>query len=263
MTAMTCTECLHLVATADVGEMTTATAVVEHCRGCPDCAAVVDAVADETRRLADTLDGTAPGVPPHVLALRAVAGAARQRRRARGLRVGLGAGAAVAAAVAALFAVRMVSPLAEPTVLQVVELQCLSVQQAIDLAAPHLSSGVTMTSHAGSPIVMVRGPGQEVEAARQVVTRLDERHLATTRSCTAAIEARMVERAVRDAEIAARVQAEIARKAELDARRVELDAKRAELDARRSELDAKRSELDAAVAAKVATKAAAASKRSP
>ena len=95
---MTCTECLSLVATAGVSELTTAAAVTEHCRECPDCTAVVDEVAEEARRFADTLDGTPPGVHPLVIAMRAVAASSRARRRgARGRGALYGGGVIVAA----------------------------------------------------------------------------------------------------------------------------------------------------------------------
>ncbi|HEU4632186.1 MAG TPA: hypothetical protein VFS08_20715 [Gemmatimonadaceae bacterium] len=175
--AMTCAECLSLVATADMTELTAATAVTEHCRGCADCASVVDEVAEETRRLADALDGTLPGVPSHVVALRAIAGAARGRRRTGRRRIALGAVALTAAPLLAAFVLRVLPVGATSVAVRTVELHCLAPEQALELAGPSLPPRVQVTTRPALhlPVLTLRGPRPDIAAAEQLLTQLDAR----------------------------------------------------------------------------------------
>ena len=171
---MNCTECLSLVATAGVSELTTAAAVTEHCRTCPDCAAVVDEVAEEARRFADTLDGTPPGVHPHVIAMRAVAASSRARRRGERGRGALFGGGVIVALLAALFTARMVAPAAAPPAeTRTIELRCLPLDHALELARARVPGGVTVSARRGLPVVTLRGPHADVEAAAAVRAEVD------------------------------------------------------------------------------------------
>jgi hypothetical protein len=172
---MSCAECLRLVATAGVAELTSASAVAEHCRTCPDCARVVDEVAEEERRFADLLDGTAPGVDARVVALRAVADSARARRRhAARLWVAGGAGAVLVALVAVM-SVRTVAP--PPTARAHVLLRCLTSAQAVQLVRaalpPDLQRATMLRISPQEPIPMVYVSGQPGEVAA-VERRLEE-----------------------------------------------------------------------------------------
>ena len=173
---MTCTECLTLVATADVAELTAEAAIVEHCRTCADCAQVVDAVAAESQRLADLLDGTLPGVPAQVVALRAVAGATRGRRRAWQRRTSVIVAGVLAAPLAGIFLARMLAPSGIPTV-QNVELQCLAPAQAAELARPELPAGVQIRVRPSLelPILTVSGTERGVATATERIAALDAR----------------------------------------------------------------------------------------
>jgi hypothetical protein len=177
-TAMTCTECLRLVSTAGVGELTTATAVTDHCQACPDCARVVDEVAEETRRFADLLDGTAPGIDAHVVALRAVAASARARRRRTTGWWLVGGVCAVAIPLASMIVVRgpgSTVPAAQRDVL----LRCLTGTQAIELArdamSPELRTWIRMSVRPADalPVVHVAGPPNAVEIAERVLAAVD------------------------------------------------------------------------------------------
>ena len=170
---MTCADCLRLVATADVTELTTAAAVTAHCRGCPDCATLVGEVAEESRRLADMLDGTLPGVPAHVVALEAVAGSGRVRR-GRALRVTI---AVVGALMATAVGARLVSSPAAPVETRTVELQCLDQDQIVEVARPELPAGVSVTAHPAVrlPVLTLRGAPGDVAAAERIIARLDAR----------------------------------------------------------------------------------------
>ncbi len=172
--AMTCTDCLRLVATADVSELAAAVAVTEHCRTCPDCATLVAEVAEESRRLADMLDGTLPGVPAHVVALQAVAGAGRVRRRRRALRV---TAAVVAGLAATVVGARLVGSPAGPVETRAVELQCLDPEQVVELARPQLPPGVAVTVRPAVrlPVLTLRGAPRDLAAAEQAIARLDAR----------------------------------------------------------------------------------------
>ncbi|WP_284349586.1 hypothetical protein [Roseisolibacter agri] len=172
--AMTCTDCLRVVATADVAELTTAAAVTEHCRGCPDCATLVREVAEESRRLADMLDGTLPGVPAHVVALEAVAGSGRVRRRGRALRV---TASVVGVLLATLVGGRLVGGRAAPVETRTVELQCLDPEQIVEVARPQLPPGVAVTAHPAVrlPVLTLRGSPRDLAAAEQTIARLDAR----------------------------------------------------------------------------------------
>jgi hypothetical protein len=178
--ALTCLECLSSVATADVFELTTATAVTEHCRTCTDCAGVIDEVAREERRLADALDGTPPGVPAPVVALRAAAGAARRRRRARRLRIALGA---VATLVAPLGAVLLLGGQAGSSAAMEtrnVELRCLAPAHAAVLVPPALPRevlrGISLqVAPHGLPVIAVSGSARDLATAERVIARIDAR----------------------------------------------------------------------------------------
>jgi hypothetical protein len=173
---MTCTECLSLVATGDVTELATTAALTEHCRTCADCASVVDEIAEAARRLADTLDGTLPGVPAQVVALRAVAGAARDRRRAGRLRATLTVVGVTAASLAGLVLLRTF-PDAGSVGVRTVALRCLRPAQVAALAQPELPPQVTVSFRpAGQPLVLtLRGPERDLATAEQVIARLDAR----------------------------------------------------------------------------------------
>ena len=173
---MSCTECLTLVSTADVSELTAETAIVEHCRTCAECANVVDAVAAEAQRLADLLDGTLPGVPAQVIALRAVAGATRGRRRGRQRRLGLIVAAVVAAPLTAIFVLRMAVPTGVQAVRNV-ELQCLAPDQAATLARPLLPAEVRITARPSLalPVLTLSGTERDVATAARQIAQLDAR----------------------------------------------------------------------------------------
>lgn len=174
--AMSCTDCLSLVATADLGELTTGAAVTEHCRTCADCASVVDAVAEEAQRLADTLDGTPPGIAAHVVALRAVAGASRNRRRRRQWRIAGVTVAATGTLLAALMLSRM-GPGPNTYETRTVELQCLAPEQAAELARGSLpaATSVSFRPSIHLPILTVRGTPRDLATAEQVIARIDAR----------------------------------------------------------------------------------------
>lgn len=178
--AMTCTECLSAVATGDVLELTTTTAVTEHCRSCPECAGVIDEVAREERRLADTLDGMPPGVPAQVIALRAVAGSARSRRRSRRLRIALGVLGIVVAPALPLLLLRGDAADAAEMRTRTVELHCLSPEHAMVLVPPALPRdvargiGIEVSPH-GLPVITVSGTPRDLAAAEQVIARIDAR----------------------------------------------------------------------------------------
>lgn len=180
---MTCTECLRLVATADVAELTTANAVMEHCHTCTDCATVIRDVADEARQVGNTLDGATPGVHPHILALRAVAGGTLGRRRAKRLRGAWYASAAVAALLAAVVMrrapadVRFDGEPAMPVEARVVELHCLTPEQAVEVAKPQLPRGISAHTRPrlGLPVLTLRGTPGDVARAEQVIAQADDR----------------------------------------------------------------------------------------
>ena len=172
---VTCAECLRLVATAGPTELTAAVAVTGHCRTCADCAGVVDEVAREARRLADTLDGTPPGDPAHAVALRAIAGAARGRRRARRLRTALSMVAVIAVPPVAW--VLLGGAGAGSIEMRTVELQCLAPHEAMELARPSLPARVRVTTRESVhlPILTLHGTQRDLATAERLIARLDAR----------------------------------------------------------------------------------------
>lgn len=170
---MTCTECLRLVATADVAELATADAVRAHCRSCPDCATLVAAVGDETRRLAELLDGTPPGVPSHVVALQAIAEGSRGRRRGRRVGGALTAGAVLLSVLGGFALLRSTSDVG--LVERTVALRCLSAAHVTELARPNLPAGVLVSLRPGEavPVLSLRGSRHDVEAAQRLLVSLD------------------------------------------------------------------------------------------
>jgi hypothetical protein len=137
---------------------------------------VVADVAEESRRLADALDGTPPGVPSHVVALQAIAGSARGGRRVRALRSTLSFVVVLAALLLTVALVRR-PVAAAPAETRVVELQCLGPDQAMELARGALPAQVSVSFHPGVhlPILTLRGQHRDLEMAQEVITRLDAR----------------------------------------------------------------------------------------
>jgi len=187
---MTCSECLRLVAVADVADLDAEPAIVAHCQGCAGCARVVLDVASTTRYLADSLDNVPVPVPPDLVARRAIAGAALVRRdEIVGRWLWGGALAALALTVAALgsptrmlglFGVRH-----QPTV-ETIALRCLTPQQASGLVRPYLRAegSKVLATPEGIPAVALRGTADEVQAARRIVRQFDDpRALPATAVC--------------------------------------------------------------------------------
>ena len=176
---MTCTECLSLVATGGVDELTTSAAVSAHCRTCADCARVVAEVAEEERRLREALDEVAPGVPPGVVALRAVADSARARRRGARLRAA-GAAGAVVVAMGAFFTIRS-SP-ARPTTTAHVLVRCLDPVHAVQLTTTALPReirpvvGLSVRRDEAIPVIHVSGPPDAVVVTEQLIADVEARY---------------------------------------------------------------------------------------
>jgi hypothetical protein len=149
---------------------------MEHCRTCAECASVVDAVAEEAQRLADTLDGTPPGVAAQVVALRAVAGASRRRRRGRQWRI---AGVSVAATGTLLLALMLSRTGPGPNTYETrtVELQCLAPEQAAELARGSLppQTSISFRPSVHLPILTVRGTPRDLATAERVIAGIDAR----------------------------------------------------------------------------------------
>lgn len=169
-----CAECLAVLSTTRLSDIPDDSRVAAHVGTCPNCSRLVADMQLAERHLAHSLDMSGPAMPPTQVALDAITRSELERRQsiARWLRRGL------AFAAAFLFVIFMRSDRGESLVRpgdyrkQSVELDCLSPEAALRLAAPLLTSRLSAAYRSGnSSYITVEGRGAEVSA---VLARIDE-----------------------------------------------------------------------------------------
>jgi hypothetical protein len=184
----TCTECLAVLSTKRLADITSDPAISGHINTCPNCSRLVTDMQFAEQRLALSLSSSFPSMPPTQLAAEAVTGSERMRREsvARWIRRGLSFTAA------ALFVVflrtdtgaRLIG--ADDFVRQTVALKCISPEAAMDLASPLLRGRGSMVYRAKDlNIITIQGQANEVAQALAQIDQIDSPdRCATTRTTT-------------------------------------------------------------------------------
>lgn len=176
---MTCDECRELILTLPWSEIE-ASPARDHYLGCADCKYLLETAKEGERQLAVSLYSARANVHPAVVADRAVL-LGRLRTVERGLLVipalllvlilWLGLRGLPDSTVALLSGRRPMPMLPAQTL----TLSCLSAEQARELTAPYLRSlGSSVT--VGPPSiasVVIRGTSQEIQRAREVISRFE------------------------------------------------------------------------------------------
>ena len=173
----TCTECLGVLSTMKLSEIPANSAISAHITTCPNCSRLVTEMQLAERRLAVSLDGWMPTMPPTQIATDAITGSELARREsvARWIRRGL------AFAAAFLLVLYLRTDRGESFIRpddfrrQTVELNCLSSESAMDLATPYLRSrSARIYSVRGRNVITIEGIDAEVTEALVQINRMDD-----------------------------------------------------------------------------------------
>jgi hypothetical protein len=176
---MTCDECVSMLATGSLRDLTADSAVMLHCSRCPDCAQLTTLLRDREYTAATVLNNLAPLSNPITIA--ETAGRVSGRRRVGQLVVMLTGAALVATiwiAAATTFLPMMTDSQKNPgTVLrtETIPLTCLSPQQAADIINPYVRSrGSTYyVPTSGLSAITVRGTASELAKSRDLVRQFE------------------------------------------------------------------------------------------
>jgi hypothetical protein len=172
----TCAECLAVLSTTRLADITNDAAISGHINTCPRCSRLVTDMQFAEQRLALSLSSSFPSMPPTQLAAEAMTGSERMRRQsvARWIRRGLSFTAAL------LFVIflrtdtgaRLIG--ADESVRVIVKLKCISPEAAMDLASPLLRGRGSMVSRAKDlNIITVQGQAKEVAQALAQINQID------------------------------------------------------------------------------------------
>jgi len=173
-----CSECLEALSTASLADIRPGTAIALHTATCYGCAAALEELTFAERRLEEALARVQDVRSPRDLAIAALAGSERRRRKrlARLWRGGLALAALMVVWAFMLF--RRTVPDGEPvpnTMVSSITLTCLTPSQASELATPYLrsdGSGVFRSDELKT--VTIRGNVDEFVAARNAIARFEE-----------------------------------------------------------------------------------------
>lgn len=172
----TCAECLAVLSTTRLADITSDAAISGHINTCPNCSRLVTDMQFAEQRLAVSLSSSFPSMPPTQLAAEAITGSERMRREsvARWFRRGLSFTAAL------LFVVflrtdtgaRLIG--ADDSQRVLVRLSCISPEAAMDLATPLLRGRGSMVYRAKDlNIITIQGPAKEVAQALAQIDEVD------------------------------------------------------------------------------------------
>ncbi|HUR00544.1 MAG TPA: hypothetical protein VM166_13910 [Gemmatimonadaceae bacterium] len=176
---MTCQECLAVLATGSLRELTPDSPVMSHAADCPDCARVTTQLRERESYAAD-LFNTLPSMSNPVSIAETAAGMGRRRRKGRIVVMITGTALAatiwIAAATTVIPAlnrsdIRVASDLRTETI----QLSCLSPKQAGDIISPYVRShGSTFyLPSSGLSAITVRGTIKELRVAHELISQFE------------------------------------------------------------------------------------------
>jgi hypothetical protein len=173
---MNCRECLSELATGSLRELTSESAVMQHCVTCPDCGPLATLLRDREYNAATVLNSLPPLSNP--ISVAETAGMLARRRRVGKVVVFLSGAALVATIWTMPFvtgfgrmmigADRPASPMLRT---ETIQLSCLSPEQAGDIISPYVRTrGSTYyVSRSGLQAITVRGTTSELAKSRDLI----------------------------------------------------------------------------------------------
>ena len=176
---MTCQECLAVLATGSLRELTPESPVMSHAATCPECSRVTTQLRERELHAADMFNSLPPLSNPLTIAETA-AGMGRRRRKGRIVVMITGTALAatiwIAAATTVIPAlnradVRVASDLRTETI----QLSCLSPKQAGDIISPYVRShGSTFyLPSSGLSAITVRGTIKELRKSHDLISQFE------------------------------------------------------------------------------------------
>lgn len=169
----TCAECLSEMSTTRLSELSAGSPVTQHCATCASCAHVAEEIRYAEHRLASALNEQRPITDSSQVAIAALDGSERLRRK-RVARWIQGALLVAACAVFATFMERTTnreSDLGQGAVTRTVTLKCITGEQATALATPYLRSKAAIYPVPGMAAITIRGKERELQRA---ISEIDE-----------------------------------------------------------------------------------------
>ena len=177
---MTCQECLAILATGSLRELTADSPVMSHAATCPDCSRVTTQLRDRESYAADLFNSLPPMSNPITIA-EVAAGTARRRKTGRFVVMLTGTALAITIWITAATTVipmlnrsdlRIASELRTETI----QLSCLSPQQAADIINPYVRShGSTFyLPSSGISAITVRGTAKELRKSHELIDEFEQ-----------------------------------------------------------------------------------------
>ena len=176
---MTCQECLAVLATGSLRELTAQSPVMSHAATCPECSRVTTQLRERELHAADMFNSLPPLSNPLTIAETA-AGMGRRRRKGRIVVMITGTALAVTIWIAAATTVipalnradvRVASDLRTETI----QLSCLSPKQAGDIISPYVRShgSAFYLPTSGLSAITVRGTIKELRKSHDLISQFE------------------------------------------------------------------------------------------
>lgn len=172
----TCVQCLNELSTMRMADVGTRSPVAIHCESCPSCADVMQGVAYAERRLSTALSEARSAFTSDELSQNAMSRSEFLRRKVVGRWV-RGLLAACASVIFWFFIERVVMPQVEPrqVVRESIFLNCITPEQALEIATPYLRSSGSSIYKAGSEAITLSGQPAEFAAAVNHIKVVDDK----------------------------------------------------------------------------------------
>ena len=174
----TCAQCLSELSTMRMADMRPGTPVALHCESCPDCTGIMQEIAYAERRLSTALSEARSGFTPEELSETALTGSERERRKYVG-RWTRGLLAAAGCVTFFFFMQNVFIPRVDPPQpisRETISLNCITPQQAMEIATPYLRShGSSIYTAGGLKAITISGqPAEFIQAVNHVKLVDDE-----------------------------------------------------------------------------------------
>ena len=173
----TCAECLSVLSTTRLTDISNDSAVSQHIATCPSCSRLVTDMKYADQRLALALDSSLPQTPPATVASNAIITESEledRRSVAKWFRRALAMAAGIIFVVSFRTDIGKYVTGNDDIEQQTITLTCISSESAMELATPYLRSNKARIYRAGDlHMVTVRGHSQEVEAALSQIERAE------------------------------------------------------------------------------------------
>jgi hypothetical protein len=191
---MTCEECLSELATGSLRDLSSNSAVLQHCATCPDCSRLTTLLRDREYEAATVLNNLPPMSNPIAVAEASVLTA--HRRRVGGVVVMLSGAALVltiwfTAATLILPAMRSNNPAMSTFITETIPLSCLSPQQAADIVDPYLRTrgSLYFIPTSGISAITVRGSAAQLRKSKDLIREFEADPAAACRNKTPGLKA--------------------------------------------------------------------------